>query len=83
MQVRDCPARHHVGVACRPTTNPSDVVNPSMGKDEFYRDILEGLGVYYESTLIVDIAKTVDAGMSRREPAAGVDLYTVSSTPTP
>lgn len=32
-----------------------------MDKDEFYRDILEGLGVYYESTLIADIAKTVES----------------------
>lgn len=32
-----------------------------MDKDEFYRDILEGLGVYYESTLIADIARTVES----------------------
>lgn len=30
-----------------------------MDKDEFYRDILEGLAVYYDSTLIADIARTV------------------------
>lgn len=34
---------------------------PLMDKDEFYRDILEGLGVYYDSTLIADIAKTVES----------------------
>lgn len=32
-----------------------------MDKDEFYRDILEGLGVYFDSTLILDIAKTVES----------------------
>lgn len=32
-----------------------------MNKDEFYRDILEGLAVYYDSTLIADIAKTVES----------------------
>lgn len=32
-----------------------------MDKDEFYRDMLEGLAVYYDSTLIADIAKTVES----------------------
>lgn len=32
-----------------------------MDKDEYYRDMLEGLAVYYGSTLIADIAKTVES----------------------
>jgi len=32
-----------------------------MDKDEYYRDILEGLAVYYDSILIADIAKTVES----------------------
>lgn len=42
-----------------------------MDKDEFYRDILEGLAVYYDSTLIADIAATV---ASRTPPDLGVAL---------
>lgn len=42
-----------------------------MDKDEFYRDMLEGLAVYYDSTLIADIARTV---ASQTPPDLGVAL---------
>ncbi|MDN5863349.1 MAG: hypothetical protein L0H19_07865 [Salinisphaera sp.] len=32
-----------------------------MDKDEFYRDIIEGLGIYYDSALIADLAKTLES----------------------
>ena len=30
-----------------------------MDKDEYYRDIIEGLAVYFDSPMVADIARTL------------------------